>query len=667
MNTMFYPRLAATNLKKNAKIYVPYIITCILTVSMYYIIKSLTLNEGLNHLMGADTVRYTLSLGCKIVAMFAVIFLFYTNSFIIKNRKKEFGLFHILGMEKKHIAKIIAFENLYVTLISFVFGLFAGIILDKLMYLAIIKIIGAEIALGFYISEKAIVSALVLFGILFFFIFLNAIRIIYSSKTIELLQGGNVGEKEPKAKWFLALLGFVCLGTGYYLAVTVESAITALGLFFVAVILVIVGTYLVFTAGIIAMLKLLKKSKKFYYRTKHFISVSGMFYRMKQNAVGLANICILSTMVLVMISTTASLVTGIEDIVHKRYPYEIQIYPYYSEGVKEKNQQLVDLIRKTAAEENIAIQEEMEYTSLEFTTLYNGGTKFITDALPDLTLVDKVCNLFFITEADYRKYSGDEISLADDEVIFYTDRLKYHEDSFEVFGETYKIVKYADDFIGNGNISVDVCPTCQIVVKDTSIMEKIQKKQLSVYGDNASRIQFFYGADLDCDKETQIALADKIDEKIEALENDGISCRFECREKNRDSFHSLYGGLFFLGVFLGTLFMMATVLIIYYKQISEGYDDKKRFEIMQKVGMTEEEVKKTIHSQVVTVFFLPLVMAGVHTAFAFPMVRQIMYALMLTNTKLYITCTMICFLAFTVFYGIVYFLTAKVYYRIVRA
>ncbi len=663
---MMYPRLAFDNIRKNARTYIPYILTCSFTIAMFYIMKSLSLNKGIENVQGGNTILMMLELGTHIIAIFVCIFLFYTNSFLMKNRKKEFGVFNILGMEKRHISKVVGFESLYVAIISFAAGIFIGVILDKLMYILILKIMKSEIPLGFYISQKAILSTIILFGILFTLIFLNSLRMIHLSKPIELLKGGNIGEKEPKAKWILALMGVICLGAGYYIAVTVKNPINALTLFFVAVILVILGTYLVFTAGSIALLKILKANKKYYYKTNHFISVSGMIYRMKQNAVGLANICILSTMVLVTLSPTVSMIVGVEDIIMQRYPYQLSFNAYSVD--EEKYQGIVDIINETAKEENIEITEQVVYSDLQFSTLYTGGDEFFfSDDTSDMSMLNNVYNLNFITAKDYSAFIGKEVTLKDDEVIFYSDRVKYNKDSFKLFGKTYKIKEHTDKYIRNGLMSSDVCPSFGIVIKDISILKDLQKEQENVYNDACSNIVSCCKLNIDGDAETQIALNDKIWDKMESYihEND-ISYYTECREAERDSAYGLYGGLFFLGMFLSVLFTIAAVLIIYYKQISEGFNDKKRFEIMHKVGMSEHEVKKSIHSQVLTVFFLPLITAGIHTAFSFPMVKKILAMMQLTNVKLFVISSICVFLAFAIIYAIIYSATAKIYYKIVK-
>lgn len=663
---MMYPRLAFDNIRKNARTYIPYILTCSFATAMFYIMKSLSLNEGIENVQGGDTIVPMLSLGTYIIAIFSCIFLFYTNSFLMKNRKKEFGLFNILGMEKRHISKVIGYESLYVAIISLVTGIFAGIILDKLMYMLILKIMSAEIPLGFYISKNAIISTVILFGILFLLIFLNSLRMIHLSKPIELLKGGNTGEKEPKAKWFLALMGVISLGAGYYIALTVKNPINALLLFFVAVVLVILGTYLIFTAGSIALLKILKANKKYYYKTNHFISVSGMIYRMKQNAVGLANICILSTMVLVTLSPTVSMIVGVEDIIMQRYPYQLEFNAYSTD--EEKYQGIVDIIDETAKEENIEITEQVVYSSLQFSALYTGGDEFFfSDDTSDMSMLDNVYNLNFITAKDYSAYIGKEITLNDDEVIFYSDRVKYNNDSFKLFGKIYTITEHTDNYISDGLMSADICPTFGIVVKDISILEELQKEQAKIYNDAYSSIVSHCKIDTDGNAEEQIRLYNKIwDKTTPYVQDNDISYYVECREYSRDSAYGLYGGLFFLGMFLSVLFTIAAVLIIYYKQISEGYNDKKQFEIMQKVGMSEHEVKKSIHSQVLTVFFLPLITAGIHTAFSFPIVKKILAMLQLTNVKLFVISNICVFLVFAIIYAAIYLTTAKVYYKIVK-
>ena len=660
MNRLFYPKLAATNIKKNAKTYVPYILTCIFTVAMFYMIRSLALNEGIAQMRGAAVVESMMDMGSWIVAIFAVIFLFYTNSFLIKRRKKEFGLYNILGMEKKHLSKIVAYETLYVALISLVIGLILGIAFDKVMYLLILKILHADIPLGFYVSWGSVITVLALFGSIFVLMFLNSLRQIHLSNPIELLKAQNIGEKEPKTKWFIALLGLVCLASGYYISISIENPVAALAYFFLAVILVIIGTYLLFTAGSIAVLKLMRKNKTYYYKPNHFIGVSGMIYRMKQNAVGLANICILSTMVLVMVSTTLSMVVGMEDIVETRYPYDITVYSY--DISEDSNEEIMSLVDDTAKQNDIELTNEIYYTYLNFSAVQDKDY-FVTDVNANVEVIGNIYNLFFVPLSDYNRITGEDRKLDDGEVFIYSNRDEFEYDELKIFDKNYKIVGRLDDFLGNGVLAAHIASSHFIVVKDMQEVEAVFAAQQEAYKENASKMRFCLGVDMDAEKDTKISLFNQIEDSIKSKNIDGYA---ECRENERDSFFSLYGGLFFLGIFLGILFIVATILIIYYKQISEGYDDRERYVIMQNVGMSREEVKKSIHSQILTVFFLPLITAGIHVVFAFPLMDKILSLLNLVNTNLYILCAVGTFIVFAILYAIIYSMTAKNYYRIVR-
>lgn len=664
MNKLFYPKLAAGNIKKNGKTYIPYIFTSILTVAMFYIIRSLSLNEGINSLVGADIIAATLSLGSWIVGIFAVIFLFYTNSFLMKQRKKELGLYSILGMEKKHIAKVIGLETVYIVIISFALGLGLGILLDKAMYLIILRIMDADAVMGFYVSKRAALSSVALFSAVFLLIYLNSLRQIHFSKPIELLKSRSSGEKEPKAKWIIALLGLACLGGGYYLSVTTQNPVSAIMLFFLAVVLVIIGTYLVFTAGSIVFLKLLRKNKRYYYKTRHFISVSGMIYRMKQNAVGLANICILSTMVLVMISSTVSMQIGMEDIINHRYPFDIMIYTDADE-----NNRTEETAIKEIDKSGLKIKKQISYRYVNFSALRNGSAFEVREV--DESALDDFNNLnslFIVPLADYNELTGSEKSLEDDEVFVYSNsRDKYEEKTLTVFDSTFKVRSLISDFPGDGIMSAYITSSHFVIVKDMDIVTDMFEKQKSIYKDNASEIKLCIGADVSGNEAEQTELVANISNALSDYNSGEISYSYMVDGKagSEKSFSAVYGGLLFLGIFLGSLFTMATILIIYYKQISEGYEDKERFEIMQKVGMTRAEVKQAIHSQILTVFFLPLITAGIHVVFAFPIISRILFLLNLYNTRLYIICTAVCFAVFAIMYALIYSLTAKVYYKIV--
>ena len=630
-----------------------------MTVAMFYIVKSLSYNPGLKNMVGSNTMMTMMSMCSVMIALFAIIFLFYTNSFLVKRRKKEFGVFNILGMEKSHIAKTMAWENFYVTLISIAGGLVIGIALDKAMFLLIAQVLNEEISLGFFISDKAIISTVVMFCIIFLLILLNSIRQIQTANPIELLTAGNAGEREPKTKWVLTILGLLSLGTGYYIALAIKNPLTALVYFFFAVILVIIGTYMLFTAGSIALLKILRKNKKYYYKTKHFTSISGMIYRMKQNAVGLANICILSTAVLVMVSSTSSLMLGMQDVIATRYPDDFIVYS--NETSEERAYESFDAIRELQEEQNLNVTSEREYRYLVFPAFINGDTFEVTrDA--NFSSLGNLNNLIFVSLSDYNRVMGTDKTLAEDEILVYSDRLQFDYPTLKIFDREYSVKEKIDEFIGNGLIVAVAANTQFIVLPDGTDIEELYALQKEALSDGASEIQYYYGFNSDADEETQRAFYRTL---LEDYAGHGYEGTIESKADSRSEFVGLYGGFFFIGIFLGILFIMATVLIIYYKQISEGYDDKQRYEIMQKVGMTHQEIKNSIHSQVLTVFFLPLIVAGIHIAVAFPIITKLLALLNLLNVQLFLTCTVVCYVVFAVMYLLIYLLTARTYYKIV--
>ena len=657
MKKGFYARLAVNNIKKNGKTYIPYILTCILTVVMFYIVKSLSLNPGLESMAGGNFINTSMNLGSWVVAIFAFIFLFYTNSFLVKRRKKEFGLFHILGMERRHLARVVGWETIYVLLISLGAGLGIGLVLDKVMFLLVLRIIGTEIPLGFFISPKAVLFTVEFFAVLFVLIYLNSVRQIHGADPIELLRAGNVGEKEPRANWLLTVWGVASMGGGYYLALTTENPIASVLLFFVAGGLVIIGTYLLFTAGSIVFLKLLKKNKGYYYRTRHFVSVSGMIYRMKQNAVGLANICVLSTMVLVMISTTSALMMGMEDVVRNRYPADFVLY--CSDGMRDREAEM-EKIRQFQAEKDFPVTHQWTYSYLAFQAIRDENSYSVLRERAR-SVEDDTNSLFFISLPDYNAVMGENLTLEKDEIMICSKRRDFDYPTMKLFDREYRVAEKLEDFVGNGQYESLMSVTQYIVVPDQETMGELYDRQKEILMDLASNVGWVYGFDTDAGEERQDAFYKELASEL----GTGKSFDLETRADGRRAFLEIDGGLFFIGIFLGILFIMATVLIIYYKQISEGYDDKNRFEIMQKVGMSRSEVKAAIHSQVLTVFFLPLLVAGIHVAVAFPLIARLLELLNLYNTGLYVACTAGCFLVFGIMYVLIYVCTAKTYYKIV--
>lgn len=629
---------------------------------MYYMVSSLSMNPNMMNMIGGDVMQQILSLGIYVITVFAVIFLFYTNSFLIKRRKREFGLFNILGMEKKHLSIVIALESIIVFLVSMVLGIGIGILLDKAFYLLIAKMLNASIALGFYISYQSIVNSIILFLIIFVLMYLFSLIQINLSNPIELLHGDQHGEKEPKTKWLLALIGLICQGTGYYMSVSIQDPVTAFAFFMVAVILVVIGTYMLFTAGSIVILKLLRKNKRYYYKTNHFISVSNMIYRMKQNAVGLGNICILSTMVLVMLSTTISLWVGMNDIIETRFPRDITV----SINSVDSNQALytIDDMNYAIEQAGIQTEDELVYRTLSVSAFNQGNTYTFGNENMSLQDISNVVVLYFITLDDYNRTEGTNVSLAPDEVLVFPSGKQFDHKTIDIASNTFKVKGILDSIKADSNYSANLQNSMFVVVDSMDTLFMIDDLQKQAYGDNASYIHTSY--DFNLSKSEGMSVKEATDALIANYPGDTTYMMVDTQEGNYEDLLSLYASFLFIGIFLSFLFIMATVLIMYYKQITEGYEDKKRFEIMQKVGLDKREVKKTINSQVLTVFFLPLVVAAIHIVFAFPMIEKMLRLLYLDNTNLYIMTTVICFGVFALVYVLIYFLTSKVYYGIVR-
>ncbi|NMA60744.1 MAG: ABC transporter permease [Firmicutes bacterium] len=652
MPRFFYQKLALNNLKKNSQTYRAYLLTCIGTICMYFIMHAISVNEALNQMSGGTELKVLLFFGVIVIAIFSTIFLLYTNSFLIKRRKKEFGLFNILGMEKRHLAKIMFWETLFIALLGLTVGIISGMILSKLMFLVLLKLIAFNVPLAFEIPFSSISTSVALFGGIFALSLFYNLGQIQLAKPIELLRSEQMGEREPKTKWLLILIGAISLGAGYYIALITESPLQAFSRFFLAVLLVMVGTYSLFTAGSVGILKLLRSNKEFYYQPRHFTAISGLLFRMKQNAVGLANICILSTAVLVTLSTTFALYVGVEDQLRNRFPRSIEIKVYDVENVD------VGTIRSQAfsilEQHDLQPQESVDFRDLTITVAQEGdsflvGREYFSDFSPNVGF------LSFLNLADYQRIVNKPLSLEEDEIILCSDN-SYPYETLTVLERTFTVKDHSAPFTGH----LDSFNNYSVIVKDLEILEELRQAQAKVYGESASSFTHYLGFELDSSPKQELEIYEEMRASIGAP-----PISIKSRAAERDSFYMLYGGLFFIGIFLGTLFVMGTVLIIYYKQITEGYDDQKRFAIMQQVGMGQEEVKKTIRSQVLMVFFLPLVTAGIHILFAFKMITRLLMVFNLTNVQLFAWCCLGTFVVFALFYGLVYSLTARVYYKIV--
>lgn len=659
-----YTKLAITNIKNNRQFYFPYLLTGIITVAMFYIMCALESNPGIQSMPGAKDLGLILRLGIGVIGIFAVIFLFYTNSFIIKRRKKELGIYNILGMEKRHIAKILSKEAFFTAIIAIGGGLVTGVLFHKLACMLLYRMIGFNGGITFSFSKKGVMITAILFAIVYLLTYIYDLFQVQLANPIELLQSGNKGEREPKTKAIMAVLGVLCLGAGYFIAITTKNPIKALTLFFVAVILVIIGTYLLFTAGSIALLKILRRNKGYYYQTKHFTSVSGMIYRMKQNAVGLANICILSTMVLVAVSTTVSLYVGIEDIMKERYPNEINISAYYDTGAPAEDS-IAPIVEKSVKESGRKIRHEEDYLELYFAAIKDQG-QYSLDKEKVKTAGDRVSGFVVLTREDCKKKYNEEIpELAENEVALFTIK-KTDMDTLVLENRSYHVkeIKQFENTEDFETIADMMDEYYYVIVNDVQDMERLWQLQKDIYQENSSSISRQVRLDIDGDSEQKKECFENIKT---ALEPEQAKARIliDSRQSNLDEFYQIYGGFLFLGLFLGILFLMITVLIIFYKQISEGYDDKERFSIMEKVGMSNDEVKATIRSQVRTVFFLPILMAAIHVGMAFPMIKRLLSLFGLSNTALFTGCMAGTILVFTLIYLLVFLKTSKTYYKIV--
>ena len=479
---------------------------------------------------------------------------------------------------------------------------------------------------------------------------------VHRSKPIDLLKGSDVGEREPKTKWLSVIAGILSLGIGYYLALTTDNAIAALNVFFIAVLFVMFGTHCLFSGGSIAVLKALRKNKKYYYKTNHFISVSGMIYRMKQNAAGLANICILSTAVIITLSTTVSLYVGMEDLLRTRYPRNIIVSG--SDVSDEEASKIDHIIRDHIEKGGYSTKNSIRNRTMSFMTSQKGSVFSKMDQNNFST--NNLALLGFITQEDYNKLDNEKVDLKEGEALLYTLRGEIAGDKITLNNYELNIKDRLSTFEYEGEVAAILSNSYYLVVDNLDTIRQIHG---SLEGNtNMPELSYYYGFDVNGESEEEIKLTTSLKNALSNLE---IGMGVEGAESNKASFYTVYGGLFFLGLFIGLLFIMATVLIIYYKQVAEGFDDKKRYEIMQKVGLSHKEIRKSIHSQVLTVFFLPLITAIVHIAFAFNVITKMLSVFNLTNIPLYATCIAITILVFVAFYVAIYFLTARTYYKIV--
>ena len=667
MKNGIYFKLAFDGIRKNRKLFLPYIGAGAGMVMMSYIIFFLTENERILSLKGGEAIHNTLGFGCSVMAIFSCIFLFYTNSFLIRRRKKEYGLYGVLGMGKRQLVAVCFFENLLVTVFSLFFGLVFGIAFSKFAELGLVNIASGQADFSFFLEPSAILKTAVTFTAIFVLVFLNSARQMRFSDTVALLKGESTGEKPPKGNVFLGIIGFLMLCWAYYIAVTIEDPVSAMVWFFAAVVAVIIATYLLMISGSVALCRALKKNRKYYYNKNHFVALSSMAYRMKRNGAGLASICVLSTMVLVTVATTASMFFGAEDSLRVNYPRQINVR-CNSQGGIEKADESFEALKNKVAEETEKRGSALINTR-EIRYLYAAGS--ITDStaycsrstegfFSDLSFVRE---FLIVPEDYYGRITGESVDVSDGVCAVRTIECDYKQSEISFNGgPAFKVAdsskinrRFFPEWAGSSGCII-------VVVKNfddfTEYMSVSEENALFSY---CCR----YGFDTDLSSNAQIELKGYLEEYVSDSNRNYSYTDVSSRAQNEGDFYGTFGGLFYLGILLSIVFALAAVLIIYYKQISEGYEDSGRFEIMAKVGMTDKEIKSSINSQLLTVFFVPLLLSGLHLAFSLPMIKKILELFGLTNTEQFLLTAGLFFAVFALFYVVVYKLTARAYYGIV--
>ncbi|WP_289221254.1 ABC transporter permease [Faecalibaculum rodentium] len=638
-------KLALSNLRRNRRTTIPFMLTSALCTLMLYLVISLENSAVVSESFGGAQMQMMLGFGELVIVLFTVIFLFYTNSFLMKQRKREFGLFNILGLAKKDIAMVLFVELLICWGVSLVAGIGLGMILDKGMYLLIGRLMNIDLPLEIGISGAAVMQTVIYTGAIYVLLVVYGFFMVNVSSPIELLHAQAEGEREPKNRWLLALGGVISLGAGYGLALWVQNPMDAFVLFFLAVILVIVGTYLLFSAGSIALLNMLQKNRRFYYQTSHFISVSGMKYRMKANAASLANICILSTMVLVALSTTICLMMGMDQSVETAYPRETTLSIYSQDG------NYLQDFDQALAQSGVQATDVMAYTLFDIPGTVSGDTvsNLGEYGKPDMRLFE------FIPVGQYNNAEGTDYTLEPGQVLINPGSDSWGS-SLTIGDRTWSVAGTVDGFPPSGlGINMMGNPMLMVLPDEADIawLQTLVPEEQR----NVTNIFAFNSPDPDRD-------AGILKDAFEQIT--GARPFGDTRQNFALSLQSMYGSFLFVGIFVSILFVMASVIIMYYKQISEGFEDQKRFDIMTRVGLDNRQIRKTIHFQVLAVFFLPLAMAGIHVAFAFPMISKMLALLGMGDITLFMITCLIVFAIFAILYVIVYGLTSRTYYQLVK-
>lgn len=676
---LLYPKLAWQGIRKNAETYLPYLLMGILMVGVSYIMNYLTRPALMSALSMGGTTLMVLQMGKIVISVFSVIFLYYCNSFLIRRRMKEFGLYNILGMGKGNIARVMLWETLLTALLVFAGGLLLGLSLSRLVEMALINLLHADYTVPmelFY--PDGVTWVLLLFGGIYVLILLANLLRMRLSNPVALLKSENTGEKPPKANWFFGLIGLLILLSAYYVAAVSQSPLEALIFFFIAVLMVIVATYLLLVSGSVTLCRMLRRNKRYYYQTRHFISVSAMAYRMKRNGAGMATICILCTMVLVILTSTVCLYGGTDSMVDAICPQDINLTIGLEARDGEENWKRLDAMQQMALD----VTEEMGLTPENITSqralvatgkVQNGDYGIITDAD---SLKANVLELTVYPLSVYEQATGETVTLADRELLYASFKTNETFSSMSFYGSApYRMIR-AEKELPKRLLSADYRSAWGCLVVFTNDAEAFRSEITALVGEKSGeammmdRLALHFDLDSEADTDTQEKLVKTL--RSEAMKLTGkdfygmSSLSVDTRSLCRRDYLSFFGGLFFLGMVLGPLFSIAAVLIMYYKQICEGYEDAERFAVMRKVGLTDAEIRRSVNSQVLTVFFAPLLMAGLHMMFAMPMIRLILGAFGLHNDSLFYGIGIGCYVVFAVIYALMYLLTSRRYYRIVR-
>lgn len=676
---LLYPKLAWQGIRKNAETYLPYLLMGILMVGVSYIMNYLTRPALMGALSMGGTTLMVLQMGKIVISVFSVIFLYYCNSFLIRRRMKEFGLYNILGMGKGNIARVMLWETLLTALLVFAGGLLLGLSLSRLVEMALINLLHADYTVPmelFY--PDGVTWVLLLFGGIYVLILLANLLRMRLSNPVALLKSETTGEKPPKANWFFGLIGLLILLSAYYVAAVSQSPLEALIFFFIAVLMVIVATYLLLVSGSVTLCRMLRRNKRYYYQTRHFISVSAMAYRMKRNGAGMATICILCTMVLVILTSTVCLYGGTDSMVDAICPQDINLTIGLEARDGEENWKRLDAMQQMALD----VTEEMGLTPENITSqralvatgkVQNGDYGIITDAD---SLKANVLELTVYPLSVYEQATGETVTLADRELLYASFKTNETFSSMSFYGSAPYRMIHAEKELPKRLLSADYRSAWGCLVVFTNDAEAFRSEITALVGEKSGeammmdRLALHFDLDSEADTDTQEKLVKAL--RSEAMKSTGkdfygmSSLSVDTRSLCRRDYLSLFGGLFFLGMVLGPLFSIAAVLIMYYKQICEGYEDAERFAVMRKVGLTDAEIRRSVNSQVLTVFFAPLLMAGLHMLFAMPMIRLILGAFGLHNDSLFYGIGIGCYVVFAVIYALMYLLTSRRYYRIVR-